>query len=467
MLLKSELSATCILAATLFPTGCGTQVPPPTTDVVYEDNGLTYVLRGKPTHCSDSTTRVVSQVAELADWLGVKPPPIRYELFEDLDALRDNSPCSHFSGGCAAEGVVYSIAGADTHELVHAVAAAIGTPPKFLSEGLAVMFSEPFSSQDTFLVPELVGDLDLVDALTDDGWQRGAATDVSSIYKAASGFARYLVDTFGKEKYLALYAGLRRGASRDEVEKAFGDALGQSASDTVATWRSWPTFGSETRFWLVNDLPSVEASGPAKEASYDCASPRPVKFAHSKSRRTVLHVSGDANRSFDIQRARGGSVTGGLRLRLGATGSVIVALDGPADDLLVVSEVFGPPIAVTLEDRALDEEVIETEEDWLVLGPSPAAHSPMCFSPNVSISDEGSSIQTQSFLTGRPKAFECCQGADCQTEPAWTTEPVTFACEPASCIQPGPDFPSAWTNAIPAADAVGRVTLYRAHLGAP
>lgn len=453
-----ELKIWIALLASFLASGCGKEAAPEI--IVWESEELTYAVVGQAKLCADAPERAQNVVEELSDWFGVRATGIRYKLYEDTATLRDFAPCSDHAGGCFSRGIVYTTTGADTHELVHAVADALGSPPRFLSEGAAVMFSEVFGIVDTQPIPEIVGNLDVLRLCTDDGWKEEADRDISSLYRNAGAFSRFLVETYGKERYLRLYEKLERGRSRDDVRKQFEDAFAISLEDLMERWSEWDFFSTETHYQLTQGVPTFGSGDEAVTLTYACGVSWGQDFEHDSNHRTILHWKGEPRRMITLKGMLSGSASGGLRLMLPETGELLVILDGPTDTFRVETQFYGPPVKLSIEQVALDAEVKIGATPAVVVSTSPEKHLPVCFPSPVNIGEVGTTVvEPGVFVTGLPLTMQCCADEECAEREMWPDgNPGSTTC-PSGCIVPGLDFPTQWQS-FPAAQAVGRRLVY-------
>lgn len=452
-----EPKAWASLIACFLALGCGKE--PPTESIAFENEGFTYAVMGGAELCAGAPERAQSEIVELSDWFGVGVTGVRYNLYEGKDSLRDFAPCSHYAGGCFSEGIVYTTTGADTHELVHAVAAALGQPPRFLAEGAAVMFSESFGSVDTQTVPKLIGSFDVVRLCTDEGWNEAVERDVSTLYRTAGAFARFIVEEYGRERYVDLYSRLARGRPETEVRETFEDVFAVRLEDLLARWDAWDFLSTETVYRLTRGTP-VLGSEDAATLTSSCGVSWGRDFEHDSSRRTLLHFRGEPQRSVSIDKRSGGSASGGLRLVLPKSGELLVILDGPSAAFRAQTQFYGPPAELSIEQLDLDAELELKQTPAVVVSASAEKHAPVCFSSAVEVGEIGTTIVGPGvFVTGLPLAMQCCAGDECTEMAMWPDgSPGTATC-PSGCIVPSQEFPTEWQS-VPAASSVGRRLVY-------
>jgi hypothetical protein len=179
--------------------------------------------------------------------------------------------------GAAARGItdlaarrIDSVLGFHPHELVHAVAGRLGTPPVVFAEGLAVALSSGGRwggrNLDAVAGGALLAGARL-EALVD---RFGENPDVD--YPMAGSFVAFLLDTHGIEVMVAFLE--RCDVSHAGFENAFRSAFGSSFARMSITWRarlarsggsSWDW--SDSRTWPASLRRPRAASGPAISAA--------------------------------------------------------------------------------------------------------------------------------------------------------------------------------------------------------
>jgi hypothetical protein len=152
----------------------------------------------------------------------------QYASFEELVA----EGCASGSG-CTAGLTVRASFPLDRHEIVHTYTHRIGDPPSFLQEGLAgVLDCVPIRDS-----PQWAPAPPLDDVVTSEAFLAGIASG-RNVIQSAEYFMRWLLEAHGKAPVLKLLRSLPWGASRDEVDAAFRDVLGESLADAFASWRA-------------------------------------------------------------------------------------------------------------------------------------------------------------------------------------------------------------------------------------
>lgn len=177
---------------------------------------------------------------EVADWMeehfaahatlfGFSLPEgekISYFRYADGGDIPD---CKEASG-CADGLEVSSGSLVEEHELIHAYASTIGRPPRFFREGLAVAMSGSSGGDDLPVNHDAPVEAMLTDADLD------AVVPPPAAFDEAASFTRYLIEKYGVEAYVAMYANLDADAERDEVDAAFEDAFDEELDTIVEDW---------------------------------------------------------------------------------------------------------------------------------------------------------------------------------------------------------------------------------------
>lgn len=197
-----------------------------------------YVEEGVTPPC-DGTDRWLERYYDAnAKFLGVTLPPgmkIEYYLAGSEDTLQQ-AGCPPGTS-CAGGGSVYSRAPLHSHEIVHASAFFLGSPPPLFVEGLAVVLGCQ-ATDDTG------GRLDLSDPIEllieGEAFNDYRETSGFSVYNASASFVRYLIDKHGSSRFASLYAQAQYRGSREETADVFQMVMGESLDDALADWRTKP-----------------------------------------------------------------------------------------------------------------------------------------------------------------------------------------------------------------------------------
>jgi len=146
-------------------------------------------------------------------------------LYEETEMQAVAADCDHplyTEGlrGCWDGAVVRSTFVAVEHELVHAWAGPRG--PSSLEEGLAMQWTG---------------------AVQQIGWGEITVKQVveeplhAAAYESAGHFVAWLLDTYGRERFMALYGAARRGATQEALSETFVQGLGSSLDEVMARYR--------------------------------------------------------------------------------------------------------------------------------------------------------------------------------------------------------------------------------------
>jgi hypothetical protein len=169
--------------------------------------------------------------------LGLSPTdhlPIAYYKYRDLRDYQEHGPCDADSAGCEFQRSqvleVHSPLSVDEHELTHAYTAALGTPPKFLFEGIASSVSCYGGVEDWFQAGQRPFWLDRT-------WTESLFPE-RPFDAPFSVFTTWLLDSFGVERFKGFYRALARTADPSEVATAF------VASYEISLDAAWTSFVS-------------------------------------------------------------------------------------------------------------------------------------------------------------------------------------------------------------------------------
>jgi len=195
-----------------------------------------YVEEGVPSPCDGTEQWLERYYNANAKFLGAPLPPgerIEYYVARTAETLG----CSRDTGGCTGDRTIRSLFPVYAHEIVHANGYLLGHPPALFDEGLAVALGCQLTTDDG-------GPVDTSDPI-EHLVETGAFTDWREangfrVYGASADFVRYLIDRFGSSRFLSFYAQAPQGASRQEIEAVFQDAMGKSLDDAFSDWRTKP-----------------------------------------------------------------------------------------------------------------------------------------------------------------------------------------------------------------------------------
>lgn len=137
--LRASLLA-CALA------GCADEAEPGLpSDIEWRSEHFVYHAREDDTDvCPALLDRMERHFDVIHDAIGLPWPEgrvIHYYKFLDADDYAAAAGCPEESSGCARGGNAYAYAAFHEHELIHTYFAALGSPPRLLSEGVADLLS--------------------------------------------------------------------------------------------------------------------------------------------------------------------------------------------------------------------------------------------------------------------------------------------------------------------------------------
>jgi hypothetical protein len=202
----------------------------------------------EPDICEPLVARLDDEVERLADELGGVSVSVPVRMLWGEAGLYevcgfDPAGPPPRGAGCTPVGrgdFVVASAGAEVHELAHALAnrAGIGGPP-LLREGLASYLggNRPYSDWRAFRSSAI----DLPDAM-----RSGESIEIDD-YPLATHFVAYVDATFGRAALLDLMASM----PDVEVDEAFDAVLQQSPDEVSARAEPMPTFGNVATYPIV------------------------------------------------------------------------------------------------------------------------------------------------------------------------------------------------------------------------
>ena len=222
----------------------GTKIRP--FKVVSTERFVFYLL---PETLAEKDIQTIAQerqktLKDICAFLGVSfDHRINFFLFPDAASKR--WCMGHQGDGLAFDTTIAEIYNEKTrvdpaHELTHIVASQIGSPPALLNEGLAVYMQSDHKWNDQhvdlttsklFLQKRLVPLNELIRRN-----EIGSRPDDGEIaYPQSASVVKFIIDRYGREKFLKLYAGLRAGA-KDNVSR-FKDILGVELRIVEREWQ--------------------------------------------------------------------------------------------------------------------------------------------------------------------------------------------------------------------------------------
>jgi len=123
------------------------------------------------------------------------------------------------------------------HEDTHLLSDVLGLPPQLFREGLAEYLSGSWDGKShEELSKELLANKqlpDMTDLIDDEKWYE-IPDQVS--YPTAGAFVIYLINKFGKEKFLEIYSKLNRDFGASKNRKLFTEILGEEIQNSQAQW---------------------------------------------------------------------------------------------------------------------------------------------------------------------------------------------------------------------------------------
>ena len=296
------------------------------------------VLRqvGLPPACDSLGEWLEGYYTVFSRYLGVQRSDSRkitYEQFSSLSAAE--AACDGAAPNCYFPGsdIIASVAPLYAHEIAHVFETLVGGPrtgPAFFSEGVASVLGGG-GSYDT---PDRRVDSSVpLETLLDDAAFRGYEQNHDSgvLYSSTAGFVRYLIDTLGKDPFLAFYGSLDGVTQGSAIESAFAAQFGQALKDTILAWRASPQP-------IVDDLVVVSAgceispelpSAGSLAVDPECAL-RGFRFEVPDSGRQDLLLDGTAGGFVQLRSCDRGNLIPGSGLTFWSGASEFhVAVDAP------------------------------------------------------------------------------------------------------------------------------------------
>jgi len=222
----------------------GTKIPP--FKVVSTKRFVFYLLPDTPAEkdIAAITKRREKVLKDICDFLGVSfDRRVNFFLFPDAPSKR--WCIGHQGDGLAFDTTIAEIYNEETrvdpaHELTHIVASQIGSPPALMNEGLAVYMQRDHKWDDQHIdttASELLlkGKLVPVDELIRRNEIGSRPDDGEVAYPQSASFVKFIIDRYGREQFLKLYAGLRVGA--DDNATRFSNILGVELGVAEREWK--------------------------------------------------------------------------------------------------------------------------------------------------------------------------------------------------------------------------------------
>jgi hypothetical protein len=167
---------------------------------------------------------------------------ITYKQFDHIDAAY--AACGGAASNCYLGGsdTIVALVPLYPHEIAHVFETLVGGPgdaPAFFSEAMASALGGGFGTdRDDRRVDASIPIEDLLDDAA--FWKYVSDNGPDVIYSTAAGFVRYLIETHGKETFLAFYAALDGVKGKAKIEQVYSTATGAALADTIASWRAGP-----------------------------------------------------------------------------------------------------------------------------------------------------------------------------------------------------------------------------------
>lgn len=250
---------------------------------------------GSPPGCDALGGELEGFYESFAKYLEVKGPvgkKVTYKEYRHL-ALAFEA-CHNLTGSCyyPDSNTIISPIADNSHEIGHVFETQVGGPasgPSFFSEGVASILGDGISVNrgdrrvDSSLPVEDLVDNDAFENAVTTGYARGV------VYATATGFVRYLIDTFGKEAFLAFYGSLDGLSRSADIKHRFVETYARGFDGVVEDWRLSVQPLVDDLFVATPgcDLPPVLGPGASDVVDPQCASAR-IRFDVPPSGRVDL-----------------------------------------------------------------------------------------------------------------------------------------------------------------------------------
>lgn len=223
---------------------------------LYLKRGPIEIYAQKGGYAEVNAERVLSQrsaaIIRICSFLGVPPTETTLVLYEKAEEKTFDT--GHLGVGWARGNLAVEVFNATSrlapyHEMVHVQANALGRPPAFLCEGLAVYLEEEFGGsalkafgpyptkdQGAKALRNIFWPLDTLLAFTDIG-PADSRPEVS--YPQAASVVKYLVATFGRERLMEAYRRLQNANEKAAVEenrRLFREIFGATLKKVEDAW---------------------------------------------------------------------------------------------------------------------------------------------------------------------------------------------------------------------------------------
>lgn len=190
--------------------------------------------------CGGSVAFMDEFIARVAAEFSIPAPSgagrIRFHWLESHEFVA-SSGCPAFLRGCARGLETFSRSAPHNHEIVHNLASAIGGPPAFFGEGLAVAY-QGFDGE--LLLGGGGGGVGSSAAIREALTAPTIQLVTDDLYPLAGSFTAFLIRRHGIEAYLRLYAELRADADLEEIDRVFSESLGAPLEESLAAFEADP-----------------------------------------------------------------------------------------------------------------------------------------------------------------------------------------------------------------------------------
>jgi hypothetical protein len=250
----------------------------------------------------------------LSGYLGLALPAgarIDYHLVPEAEI---SNRCGKVILGCTVGLHVMSILPVHTHEIVHVLADTLGRAPALFEEGLAVMLGCGYPGAP------LIDTSAPIETLLASRRFREEFDRRLDLYSVAGSFVRHLVDSVGKDAFLAFYGRVTYDSDDTAIEDAFQSVTGVPLATLIASWRAAPRHYDEICLYPMECAEEPAPSGRAFTAGSGCGpsanrrvSEVMVPFEVGPTGRALLTVDGAVPGALavaDVFRCDGGNVAG-------------------------------------------------------------------------------------------------------------------------------------------------------------
>lgn len=242
------MSATRHFGLLLLGLSLACEAPGPAPAPYYDGEHLEVWASDGLEACNGTFPYMESWLSAFRERVGQPDSTVRHTFYWLSPEEFETSPCEPNAVACASRSNVYSSVVPAEHELVHVELE--GRPPSLIREGAA----EVFGCMDRLNA----GNRASIEAMADESQISGYD------YQTAGRFSRFLIDRFGVDAYLDLYAGLHGVEGRSGLAEGVADVLGVELSSLAEEFEQRPACDLEA--WRFYD---VECSMLALESWLD------------------------------------------------------------------------------------------------------------------------------------------------------------------------------------------------------